>query len=152
MKILALDPGSTTGFALLEWGGTEPTPSMLQGFGHIDFDAAPKWLDSLVQGELRPDLIVYERFYISPRTVQFTRQPDPLYVIGGTIFLARIHGIPIRSQAAADAKTAWPNARLKEEGFKVRGDHARDAVRHALLATLSSEVYDLYTDTDKIED
>lgn len=146
MRILALDPGGTTGCAIIEWGGGPVEPAMLEGHAQVGFDDMPVWIYAEL-GVTPPDLIVMERFFITPRTIQFTRQPEALYVIGGVLFLAKLHNIPVRMQSAADAKNAWPNERL--EGWAVKGRHAKDALRHALLATQARAVYDLYTDTDK---
>lgn len=144
MRILALDPGGTTGTCSLEWDGTPPQPEMVDRWEQVPFDDMPLWLANELH-HARPALIVLERFFITPRTIQFTRQPEPLHVIGGVLFLAKIELIPVRMQSAADAKNAWPNLRLK--GWPVRGDHAKDALRHALLATQAQAVYDVFTDT-----
>lgn len=139
--MIALDPGGTTGVVLLDWDGTpEPKPEALLGYWQVDFDDMPAWLDSMLLLHT-PRLLVIERFIISPRTVRYTRQPEALYTIGGAIFLARLSGIPVHMQTASDAKDAYPNTRLTEMGFKVPGKHAKDALRHALLACLAPSLY-----------
>jgi hypothetical protein len=144
MIILALDPGGTTGTCSIDWDGTPPTPDRHLGSEQVAFEDMPDWLAQEL-AYARPDLIVVERFFISPRTVKFTRQPEALYVIGGVMFMAQLEGVPIRMQAASDAKTAYPNERLK--GWPVKGTHAKDALRHALLATHGHGVYDVRTQT-----
>jgi hypothetical protein len=144
MNLLGLDPGGMTGCVTLQWDGTKPHPGMPIGYDQIAFKDMPAWLDSVVSTGW-PDLIVVERFFITPRTVKYTRQPEALYVIGGTLFLADLHDIPVRMQSAADAKTAWPNERLKD--WPVKGRHAKDALRHVLLATQSRSVYSVRTET-----
>lgn len=146
MKITALDPGGTTGCASIEWDGTAPRPEMLTAWAQVPFEDLPDWLMSEILYD-PPDLFVVERFFISPRTVTFTRQPEALYAIGGVLFLAKLHDIPVRMQSASDAKTAWPNSRLTD--WAVKGRHARDALRHALLACQAHEVYRMYADTDR---
>lgn len=132
MKLLALDPGGTTGAVLLDWDGSvNPGPNSMIEAWEVPFANYPSWLDHLMY---TADLLVIERFIISPRTVQYTRQPDALYVIGGALLLADLRKIPVKMQTAADAKNAYENARLKGDGWKLTG-HARDALRHALLAT-----------------
>lgn len=148
MNILALDPGGTTGSVNLEWDGTLPQPEMLRHYAQVPYDMMPMWLANQLD-QNRPDLIIIERFFITPRTVQYTRQPEALYVIGGTIFFAELAGIPLRMQSAADAKTAWPNDRLTD--WKIRGRHAKDALRHALLACQAKAVYDVFTQTQTRE-
>ena len=129
---LALDPGGTTGTCALRWDGVHiPEPPALILYAEVPFVDMPHWLDTEL-ANLRPNLIVYERFQISPRTVQYSRQPEALYVIGGVLFMARLAGIPVREQQAAGAKTAYPNERLTD--WAVKGKHAKDALRHALLS------------------
>jgi len=132
--VLAIDPGGTTGTCSIRWDGDPthiPHPEALIYSEQVAFDDMPRWLDDELAA-IRPYLIVYERFQISPRTVQYSRQPEALYVIGGVLFAAKLAGIPVREQGAADAKNAYPNDRIKD--WKVKGPHAKDALRHALLS------------------
>ena len=130
--VLALDPGGTTGCCSLRWDGENiPEPESILTWDQVAFDLMPFWLDDVLT-TLRPSIIVYERFNISPRTVQYTRQPEALYVIGGVLFAAKLAGIPVREQGSGDAKLAYPNERLKD--WPVKGKHAKDALRHALLS------------------
>lgn len=134
--ILALDPGKTTGAVRLTWDGRTPAPApgALLGAEQVAYANMPTWLEQALAGV---DLLVIERFIVNARTMKYTRQPEPLHVIGGAMFLAKLAGVAVREQSAADAKTVYPNSRLKEMGWfiSVRGVHARDALRHALLAT-----------------
>ncbi len=143
MRILAIDPGGISGIAYVAWDGHRD-PDLLD-YAEVPFDEMPEWM-SLCLKYNKVSLIVYERFNISPRTLTNTRQPEALYNIGGILYLAKLNGIPTREQNPADAKTAYPNDRLT--GYSIKGNHAKDALRHALLATHSKKVYDLCTDTD----
>lgn len=138
MNLLALDPGKTTGAVSLRWDGKTPAPGpdACIFYGQIDYPEMPKWLDEQLT-DFGHTLLVIERFIVNARTMKFTRQPEPLHVIGGAHFLAALHGVPVREQSAADAKTIYPDKRLREMGWLdvVKGPHARDACRHALLAT-----------------
>jgi hypothetical protein len=138
MRIIGIDPGGTTGVIALDWDGQPPKPSDLLFSEQIGYDDVALWLHG-VFGTWTPDLIALERFFITPKTIQNTRQPEPLYVIGGVLFLGKIMSIPVKMQAASDAKTAYPNPRIKD--WPVKGPHAKDALRHALLATHASGVY-----------
>ena len=132
--VLALDPGGTTGACMLRWDGDNrhiPEPPALVLYDEVEFDNMPDWLDAAIANH-RPDIIVYERYNISARTIQYTRQPEALYVIGGVIFMAKLAGIPTREQGSDGAKTAYPNERIK--GWPVKGKHAKDALRHALIS------------------
>lgn len=135
--IYAFDPGGTTGFVMYS---TENKRVELSG--EILFKDAPLAIEKILKTAKITDTIVYEKFIISPRTLQFSRQPDAMYVIGGIIFLATILGLEgcLKAQTAASAKTAYPSERLKELGLfkQVVGGHARDSLRHALLAAHST--------------
>jgi hypothetical protein len=137
--ICALDPGGTTGIAVIHWDGVTipPSPEALGLSTQLPFDEMPHALWTIMSEGV--DLLAMERFVISPRTVQYSRQPEALYVIGGGMFLARIAGVPTRLQGASEAKEAYPNAALRD--WKVKGPHARDALRHALFACHASVVY-----------
>jgi hypothetical protein len=134
LRITALDPGGTTGVAVLDWDSrTIPAePDMLVATWQIGFDDMPEALWQILGADRPTNLLAMERFVISPRTISYSRQPEALYVIGGGLFLAKIARIPVRLQGAKEAKQAYPNGALK--GWNVKGPHARDALRHALLA------------------
>lgn len=139
MRILALDPGGTTGTVMVDWDGSlPPTPESVKVIesDQVAFNLMPDWIVTAL--DLGPDLVVVERFFISERTIRGTRQMEPLYVIGGVLFECARRGLPVRLQAASSAKMAYPNERL--EGWPVKGRHARDALRHALVATHAKEL------------
>jgi len=143
MRILAVDPGGTTGLVYVEWDGSSD-PKLLD-FAQVDSEDMPTWMYGCFKFN-DIGLVVCERFTVSMETVQKSRQPDAMYNIGGIGYLTKLFHIPLRLQNRGDAKTAYPNERIA--GYKVKGDHARDALRHALLATHSQEVYRMCTDTD----
>ena len=139
MRILGLDPGGTTGAAWIQWDGTTPPqPEMLEGYAQVPYAEMPQWFDRQLK-TCCPDLVAIERFFISPKTITYTRQPEALYCIGGIEFMCALHEIPTRQRSASSAKNAWDNERLV--GWKVKGKHAKDALRHALLATHERGVY-----------
>lgn len=145
MKIMGVDPGGTTGIAVIDVSWDEnrhvPTPDT-----HIlDLQLEASWgtgeisigqqMYDLIEDQ-NPDLIVVEKFIITHETVRYTRQPDALWIIGGVRFIADIFQIPVHMQPASLAKTTWDATRLKESGWAkvVKQKHARDALRHALTA------------------
>lgn len=142
MRVLALDPGLMTGVAVIGWDGKTPvpTPDALVHTGEVPYDEMPEWFDRWI---VRVNVVAMERFVISIQTVKYSRQPEPLYVIGGVMFLSALRQVPVKLQDKAAAKSAYTNARLKELGWYVKGEHARDAVRHALLATHTPLLYTL---------
>lgn len=141
--VLGIDPGGTTGAALIHWDGTFPIDASsvkVADCWQLSFEQVPGWANEQIHGI---DHIAMERFIISGRTVGNTRQYEALYVIGGVLFLCQValenprgERLPlIHLKPASVAKNAWTNKRLKETGLydKVTGTHARDALRHALL-------------------
>lgn len=144
MRILAVDPGNDSGIVYVEWDGHRD-PELLD-FAQVLYEEMPHWMDLCLRSNV-VDLIVYERFQISARTIKHSRQPDALYNIGGILYLAKLHDIPTREQNSSDAKDAYPDERIASYGIK--GRHAKDAMRHALLATHARDVYSMCTDTDK---
>lgn len=146
MIIAGIDPGLTTGVALVVWDGVNPPLPPEQEAHQVEFTELPAFMRTLVP---RVDLLVVERFFISARTVKASRQYEALYAIGGILFLADEYDKPVRLQAASDAKTAYTNETLKSLGWKPKGRHAKDALRHALLATHSRTLYSQVTDKIK---
>ena len=105
----------------------------MQSSAQIPYDDAFTFLDGIIGEGL--DAIVIERFVISQRTLKNARVEETFDVIGAAKCLASLRGIPVYRQAASDAKTAYPDARIKDLGFAIVGRHAKDALRHALLFT-----------------
>lgn len=124
--VLGIDPGGTTGVALLE---VSPLRIVVAAqYSTVDMFAN---LRSLVK---QADLVTIERFTISSRTLKLTRQPDALYMIGATALICYEETITLELESPANAKSAFPDEMLKLHGVYPVGKHARDAVRHALIA------------------
>lgn len=145
MRIMGIDPGGTTGVAVIEvtWDETryEPGPDahvyhcqIETSWGEGADSVGPRMWE-LIEAH-NPDLIALEKFIITRQTIRFTRQPDALWIIGGVRFIADLFKIPVHMQPASLAKTTWDATRLKESGWTkvVKGTHARDGLRHALTA------------------
>jgi hypothetical protein len=131
MRVLGVDPGGTTGLAVLEWDSYNKTVEVVDSL-ELALEAAMRWLyDSAVM--LTVEGIGIERFVFTPRTTKLSSQYDAVYVIGAALCIGVNREIPIRMQSPADAKAAFGNENLKDLGAYVKGEHARDAARHALL-------------------
>lgn len=126
MNTLGIDPGGTTGVVILQ-------DSQVYYFAEWNIDKVFEGLESWVR---QCQNIAIERFVITPKTATNSRQLDALYVIGAVLYVAQRFHREVKLQSPANAKQAFPNEVLKEMGMfdKVRGQHARDALRHALLA------------------
>lgn len=86
-------------------------------------------------------LVSLERFIITAKTAQVSRQPDALDVIGAVRseceVLENVHLVRYQS---SEAKKFAPNATLKSLGWYSRGmRHANDGARHCLLAIAREE-------------
>lgn len=149
MKIMGVDPGGTTGIAIIDvpWDESRYEPSPDDAFV-ASMQLEPNWgskrdsiahrIERLLIDE-RVDLLAVEKFIITQQTVRFTRQPDALWIIGGCRFLGDLYDVPVHLQPASLAKTTWDATRLKETGWAkaVKQKHARDALRHALTACVT---------------
>lgn len=148
MMIMGVDPGGTTGIAIIEvpWDDSRYDPS--PGTYLYDTQLEASWgtgpdsigwkFRDLIE-TYNPDLIALEKFIITQQTVRYTRQPDALWIIGGVRFVADTFMIPVHMQPASLAKTTWDAPRLKDSGWSkvVKQKHARDALRHALTACVT---------------
>jgi hypothetical protein len=134
VRVLAVDPGKTTGLALYrdvfrksedmhEW-----TAWMLPW--QQSMDAIVDWIQN---GEL--DHVVCENFVISRNTL--TKGADAHWPMGGigiTRWMCERTHVPFDLQMPSDAKGFATNDKLKKLGWKTPGkDHPDDATRHLVL-------------------
>ena len=120
MKVLAFDPGKTTGWALVADTGE------ILDWGEV---ALSLDVEFLIQ-ESKPDLVVYEDFvlYQFKAQAQAWKHFDPVEVIGVIKHICLCHEIECQKQMAWQAKRVEIDP--KPKGSK----HAYDAMRHALVA------------------
>jgi hypothetical protein len=148
MRIMGVDPGGTTGIAIIDvpWDESRYEPSPDTHLANMQIEASWGTGPNSVGWQMRdlienyaPNLIALEKFIITQQTVRFTRQPDALWIIGGVRFIADTLLIPVHMQPASLAKTTWDATRLKDSGWAkvVKQKHARDALRHALTACVT---------------
>jgi hypothetical protein len=130
VRILGADPGGTTGIVILDTDSWSVLAS-----GHPTAKDAYAALEHAM-GFWSVDRVGIEAFTITARTAELSRQYDALYLIGWTTGLCLKHRIPLVVDTAGNAKAVWSDARLKAHPAiddAVRNEHARDALRHALL-------------------
>lgn len=123
MRIIAIDPGKTTGFALYD--------SLDDGLmsGQVENKVE---LYRLVRA-YTPDAVVVEDF--TPRPGAHSVQKDALHIIGGLEALILVGEIDaaLHLQSPGQAKAFGTDDKLRRLGWWVKGqDHARDALRHLL--------------------
>lgn len=119
-RILAIDPGLTTGFAIFD------QQSPMEGFAwqakldHVEF------VDEL--NEQWPNIIVCESFVHTHRTgVDYT----PVEMIGLVKWHAQKRGILLVLQTPAYGKAFFSDDKLKKiHAYKAGMPHAMDALRH----------------------
>lgn len=154
MKILAVDPGLVTGLAFKDFDEdffTPPKTLMPEGFvlgaeaidDALAHEVGGDW-DRLVHGT--PDLIVYERFQITPKTASKTTQGSgtAIELIGVLRYFAYVGGFKLEEQRPSDAMNFASDDKLRRIGwYKPGRDHARDAMRHLLLAAVRHNQVDL---------
>jgi len=137
--VLAIDPGKMTGVVLLEWDGTDnlPQQKLSVEVDEINFYTT---VDIAMTGwkNYESFAVVCERFTITAQTVRNSQAPYSLEQIGVLKHTCRMWEYKsenIKFQAPVDAKTMFPNDRIKKVGIWHKGGegHALDATRHALL-------------------
>lgn len=81
-------------------------------------------------------VLVVEKFTVTRRTAELSPQPRAIEVTGVMKFIARRTGATFDNrQTPAAAKKFVPDSQLRKVGLWRPGeDHARDALRHLLLA------------------
>lgn len=145
-RVLAIDPGKTTGQAILERrrDGTYHQIRLLDSVETKDGatiqyvrDAFEKY--GLPENPSSPRMrVVVESFIINARTMAKSQEVShALRTIGAIEQACRDYGYPLEAIAwqRPDQKKAFPNERLKRLEFwhKGGGGHALDGIRHGLI-------------------
>ena len=142
--VLGVDPGKTSGIALIMWSGVPDEDPVIEFSQEVTAEAYAgiiegAFLTSMMQAD--KTIVVCERFVINQATVRNSQAPYSLEQIGVLKHLCRSdrHAPDveeIRFQAPVDAKNMFPNPALKKLNLWHKGGdgHALDAIRHALLA------------------
>lgn len=125
-KVMAIDPGKHIGFAYMEGTELKTAGVLLSEYSNLEmlFDAMLTF---------NVDEVVVEDFKLYPwkSMEQSWSQMETPRIIGIIEYWGWKNGIPIILQPAS-VKQAFPDERLKCEGYYVENKHARDAIRHAL--------------------
>lgn len=134
-RLLALDPGETTGYAVFDAHRTK-------GIDWFEIDQVITQDASMTVNNLsvlfeliKPDRVVYESYNIySWKSEQHIwSSVFTLQVIGCIWTLCEQRRIPYSFQSAQNAKGFWDDDRLHDFNLYQRGlKHGRDATRHAM--------------------
>lgn len=139
MLVLGIDPGSTTGIAVVYYDPTDHSVEVMETH-QLQVKEATLWIRREIS-ERGVALIGMEKYIITQRTAKLSRQTDALEMIGvvksQVLFALTDSGreIPISMHSSSDGKNVWSNPRLvKHDLYRHATGHARDGLRHALLA------------------
>lgn len=134
-RVLAVDPGVTTGWSL--WDPTMERPQTGQDQQYEFCRRVETWLEASWLAYWAKEItleVVVERYTVGPETIKKTRQNASLEIIGVVRYLCGKFGVPFSLQTPADAKAFATNEKLKRCGWWSPGQqHANDATRHLLL-------------------
>lgn len=136
MRILAVDPGKTTGWAFLNTNAYDyhksPAIVILPQVGEYEwYEFLERYEDWLYSGKI--DVTVSESFIISRETLKKTRQNYSLEAIGVMRYMSQRKGREFVLQAPSVAKSFATKEKLDKLGWWPKGqDHAQDASRHLL--------------------
>jgi hypothetical protein len=136
MRVFAVDPGGSTGFA--EWRD-----------GRFRAWWEP-WEEACatVHRELATDVdhCVFESFHISAQTAKKSTAGSlqAIELIGIGRYLSRAYDVTFTTQSPSEAKMFATDAKLRALGMWTKGvDHPRDATRHLVLFLCNRRIIDL---------
>ena len=122
MRVIAVDPGKTTGLAWLDNG--EPVTREVHEWRQVRH----------VVAELEPEMIHVEEFRVNASTASKTAAPWSLKCYGALEVYAWENAL-LFSHAPSTVKSTVTDARLRVAGlWKNKSSHERDALRHLVLA------------------
>ena len=134
MKVLGIDPGKTTGWAILTFD--LPLVSVeLFGIGEIDEKFFNQWLDAVIP---TVDYVVVEDFIINPNvkawanTTSKINNTNTAKLIGRIQYACHIHSKPVDLQSPSDKPFAYTLIGLPYVQGKKK-QHSNDAQAHARL-------------------
>lgn len=143
-RLLALDPGHTTGWSLWEEGKMTTCGQLDwvvdrkgQNEGRVDYHAIIAFFN-----DIQPDCVIYEdyRVYAHKLERHTHSQVLTLRIIGAIETLATMGNVPAFKQMAATAKGFCTDPLLKRWGFWEKAQrHSRDSIRHGAYFLLFSK-------------
>lgn len=135
--IIAVDPGLTTGWAVLypdgefRSGETKGPYAFLKTVYGLLRDRAFDWH------------LVVEKYTITPETIKKSRQTDALEIIGALKFFAAYYDAGWSMQMPSEAKAFASDGKLRRIGWFRQGlGHANDASRHLMCYAVRNKFID----------
>jgi hypothetical protein len=141
VKVLAVDPGGTTGLAL--WVDTKNPETFRAWEVTGQMEAIEVVRAGIVEYGVRA--VVCESFRISAGTLKKTQEGSlmAIEIIGALRWICHQEEIPFILQAPAEAAAFVTPNKLKLLGWWTRGsDHARSATKHLVLYLVSQRLID----------
>lgn len=132
MRILGVDPGGTTGAAIIKLPEMRLEDTYKLNIGEV-FDMAFHLVGYV-------DLVAIERYVITARTAQLSQQPAAMYVTGALMMAAHRGNVPLEFEGISDSKASFPDEVLEQLGVWSSNEHVRDATRCALLGARRSGI------------
>lgn len=135
MIVLGIDPGKTTGIALI--GGPDGVPVLLQSSREGVLTAVWALVERCRDQGEPVNALAVERFVSGPRSGKLATPAGATtarMVIADLLTFAQdVAEVPVHLRSAGEVKPWATDARLKAAGIEHRGmPHALDAARHAL--------------------
>lgn len=136
MKLLCLDPGKTTGVAVLEINDKKPHPIYLDETKDVT-------LTDIAELFRAADLVVCENFLTRPNKARkgafdWSDMVAPR-VIGAATTLSKLYDVPLVLQSPAIKPTGYGFANLKYVRGK-QGVHIQDAVAHGMYYAVKHQL------------
>jgi hypothetical protein len=133
-RILGIDPGETTGIALLLNGAIlEQDQIKTDDLGNSVYK-----LNDLIT-TIKPDVIIYEDYRVyewKSDDHKWSSVHTPK-LIGVIICLCEINNLAYGTRMASSVKSFVTDDKLKDWGLYIKGKrHARDAIRHAVYQSV----------------
>ena len=131
-NVLAVDPGTSTGYCVVQ----THDPTKLYKYGQTDPHALTLWLNVALDSI---DEVAIEGIFIGPKTgIAAKDLVNTLDVLGWVTLECQRRGILVTRQKAADARAFSTDEKLKALGWwnlgQARGNRdVRSAARHMLL-------------------
>jgi hypothetical protein len=137
--ILGVDPGGTTGIALL--GGPDGVPVLLQSSREGVLTVVWALVERVRDQGGKVSAIAVERFVAGPRSGRLATPAGAatarVVIADLCSFAQEVADVPVYPRSAAEVKPWATDARLKAAGIEHRGmPHALDAARHALFCAV----------------
>lgn len=130
MRVLAFDPGHTTGWAVFDEGPDNKSHKLIARGIIKDWHGLKELFD-----EYTPNAIVYEIFRLYAWKASYKTWDTFLEVevIGVIRYLAETYGVFIHGQTPADGKHFYGDKKLKDMNLYQSVTHINDATSHALF-------------------